>query len=105
MILHEEITSSRADSGSVVGSAGTRFASSINRHVSLKRKLLWGWTRSVRVEFRISLLLEIMAKHEDAGREADIEGEVVDVVCLAPALAISGFQLQGFIFSEINPRK
>ena len=42
---------------------------------------------------------------EDAGREADIEGEDVDVVCGAPALAISGFQLQGFIFSDIVRRK
>ena len=38
---------------------------------------------------------------EDAGREADIEGEDVDVVCGAPALAISGLESQGFIFSEI----
>ena len=36
---------------------------------------------------------------EDAGREADIEGEQVDVVFGAPALAISGFEYQGFIFS------
>ena len=39
---------------------------------------------------------------EDAGREADIEGEDVDVVCGAPALAISRFELQGFSFSEIG---
>ena len=38
---------------------------------------------------------------EDAGREIHIEGQVVDVVCGAPALAISKFELQGFIFSEI----
>ena len=37
---------------------------------------------------------------EDAGGEADIEGEGVDVVFGAPALLISGFELQGFIFSE-----
>ena len=42
---------------------------------------------------------------EDTGREADIKGEDVDVVCGAPALAISGFQLQGFFFSEIVRRK
>ena len=36
---------------------------------------------------------------EDAGREAYIEDEDVDVVFGAPALAISGFELQGFIFS------
>ena len=38
---------------------------------------------------------------EDAGREIHIEGEDVDVVCGAPALAISKIDLQGFIFSEI----
>ena len=42
---------------------------------------------------------------EDAGREADIEGEDVVVVCGAPELAISGFESQGFIFSEIVRRK
>ena len=41
---------------------------------------------------------------ENAGREADIEGEDVDVVCGSPALAISGFELQGFISSEIVRR-
>ena len=38
---------------------------------------------------------------EDAGREAHIKGEDVDVVCGAPALAICRFECQGFIFSEI----
>ena len=42
---------------------------------------------------------------EDAMREADIEGEDVDVVYDAPALGISGFELQGFTFSEIVRRK
>ena len=42
---------------------------------------------------------------EDAGKEAHIEGEDVDVVCGAPALAISGFELQGFSFSEVVHRK
>ena len=37
---------------------------------------------------------------EDAGMEADIEGEDVDVVCGAPASAISGF-----LFSEIVQEK
>ena len=37
MILHEEITSSQADAVSVVGSARTRFAISINIHVTLKK--------------------------------------------------------------------
>ena len=38
---------------------------------------------------------------EDAGWETHIEGEDVDVVSGTPTLAISGFELQGFIFSEI----
>ena len=42
---------------------------------------------------------------EDAGREADIEGEDVDVVCGAPALAISGLESQSPIFSETVRRK
>ena len=42
---------------------------------------------------------------EDAGRGIHIEGEDVDVVCGAPALAISKFELQGFNFSEIFHRK
>ena len=42
---------------------------------------------------------------EDAGTGADIEGEGVNVVCGAPALAISGFELQGFNFSEILRRR
>ena len=42
---------------------------------------------------------------EDAGREADIEGEDVGVVCGALALAISGFKSEGFIFSEIVQTK
>ena len=37
---------------------------------------------------------------EDAGKETHIEGEDVDVVCGAPALAISKFELQVFIFSD-----
>ena len=34
---------------------------------------------------------------EDAGRETHTEAEDVDVGCGAPALAISVFELQGFI--------
>ena len=62
VILHEEITSSQEDTESVVGSAGTHFAVSINLHVPLKRKLLRRWARRVGVEFRNRLLLDIMAK-------------------------------------------
>ena len=39
VILHEEITSSQADTVSVVGSARTHFAISISLHVPLKRNL------------------------------------------------------------------
>ena len=42
---------------------------------------------------------------EDSGRETHVEDEDVDVVCRAPTLAISGFKLPGFIFSEIVRRK
>ena len=42
---------------------------------------------------------------EDAGTGADIEGEGVDVVFGALALAISWFELQGFNFSEVVHRK
>ena len=37
VILHDEITPSQADAVSVVGSAGTHFAISINVHVPLKK--------------------------------------------------------------------
>ena len=62
MILHEEITSSQADAVSVVGSARTHFAISINLHVPLKKNFLWIWARRVRESGWNSLLLEIMAK-------------------------------------------
>ena len=103
VILHEEITSSQADTESVVGSTGTHFAIFINLHVPRKKKLLWRWARRVRVEFRDSLLLEIMAKM--LKMRGDIGGEAVDVVCGAPAMAISGFHLQEFNFSETVPGK
>ena len=60
VILQEQIISSQANTESVVGSARTQFANSINLHVPLKRKLLWRWARTVRVDFRNSLLLNIM---------------------------------------------
>ena len=42
---------------------------------------------------------------EDTGREADIKGEDVDVFCGAPALVISGFEFQDFIFPDIVRRR
>ena len=54
----------------------------------------------IRVKFWNSLLLEIMAKLMKMREKADIEGEGVDVV-LGSGLAISGLELQSFIFSEI----
>ena len=105
VILHEEITLSQAETESVVGFARTYFANSINLHVALKKTLLFRWARRIRVEFRKSLLFEIMARLMKMRGEVDIEGEDVDVVSGAPALGISGFELQGFIFSEIVQRK
>ena len=102
VILYEEISLPQADSESVVDSAGTHFVISINLHVRLKRKMLWRWAKRGRVDFRNSFVVGDHGEtDEDAGREADIEGEDVDVVCGAPALAISGFGSQGFTFSEI----
>ena len=64
IILHEEIISFQADTVSVVGSARTHFAISINLHVSLKKFLVDMGEESpgIRVKFWNSLLLEIMAK-------------------------------------------
>ena len=62
VILHGEITSSQADTESVVSSARTHFVISINRHVPLKRELLRKWAGRIRVEFWNSLFMEIMAK-------------------------------------------
>ena len=42
---------------------------------------------------------------EDAGREADIKGEDVDVVCGAPALLISGFKFRVFIFLRLLKKR
>ena len=96
VILHEEITLSGSDTESVVGSARTHFAIFINLHVPVKRKKLWGWARRGPVEFRDSFVVGDHGETDvDAGWEADIEGEDVDVVCGAPALAISEFESQG----------
>ena len=62
VILHEEITSSQAETVSVVGSARNLFAISISLHVPLKRNFVWIWSKKIRVEFWNSLLIEIMAK-------------------------------------------
>ena len=63
VILQEEITSFQAETESVVGSAKTHFAISINLHVPLKRLFLWRWARRVCMEFWNSFLFsEIMAK-------------------------------------------
>ena len=43
--------------------------------------------------------------HGQTYEDAVIEGEDVDVVCATAALAISGFESQGFIFAENVRRK
>ena len=56
--------------------------------------------------FREQLVVEDHGEtDEDAGREADIKGEDVDVFCGAPALVISRFEFQGFNFSEVVHRR
>ena len=52
VILHEEITLSQADTGSILGSAETHFTISIILHVPLKGMLLWRWARRLRVDFQ-----------------------------------------------------
>ena len=48
VILHEEITWLQADTVSVVASARTQFAISINLYMPLKKNFLWIWARRVR---------------------------------------------------------
>ena len=65
VILHEEITSSQADTVSVVGSARTHFAICISLHVPPEEKFLVEMGEEnpgIRVKIWNSLLLEIMAK-------------------------------------------
>ena len=89
---------------SVVGSARTHFAISSNLHVPLKKiSCRCGQGESGNPGEVLEKL--VVGDHgetdEDAGKETHIEGEDVGVVCGAPALAISKFELQGFISSEI----
>ena len=104
VILHEIILS-EADTESVADSARTHFAIFINLHVPLKRKLLWRWARRVRVEFQNSLLFEIMTKLMKMRGGRQTSRVRMSKFCGAPALVISGFQLQGFNSSEDVHRK
>ena len=109
VILHEEITPSQADTGSVVGSAGTHFSFCHFQHCPCapeeKVFVEMGKQSSDGVLEQLFVVGEHGKTDEDAGKEADIEDEDVDVVRGAPALAISGFELQGFKFSEVVHRK
>ena len=106
VILHEEITSSQADTESVVGSATTHFAIAINLHAPEENVFVeMGKMSSDGVLEQFLVVGDHGETDEDAGKEAHIEGEDVDNVCSAPALAISGFELHGFIFSGIVRRK
>ena len=83
VVLHEEITSSQADTVSVVGSARTHFAISINLHVPLKKNFLWKWARRVRESGWSSGIAYCWRSWRNwwrCGERADIEGEGVDVV-------------------------
>ena len=106
VVLHEEITSSQADTVSVVGSARTHFAVSISLHGPLKGKFLVevGEENPGGVPEQL-VNVDLGETDEDAETGADIECEGVDVVCGAPALAISAFKLQGFIISQVVHKK
>ena len=77
VILHEEITSPQADALSVVGSARTHFAISINLHVPLK-KYFCGYRQGDSGNAGEVLEKLVVGDHggtdEDAGRETHIEG-------------------------------
>ena len=77
VILHEEITSSQADTVSVVGSARTHFAISINLHVPLN-KISCGYGQGESGNPGEVLEQLVVGDHgetdEDAGRETHIEG-------------------------------
>ena len=101
VMLHEEITSSQADTVSIVGSARAHFSISINLHVPLKKNFLWIRARRVRESGWSSekaCCWRSWRNWRRCGERADIEGEGIDDVFSAAALAISGFELHGFIF-------
>ena len=73
-----------------------------------EKNFLWIWARRVRESgwsSEIACCWRSWRNWRRCGEKADIEGEGIDVVFSAPALAISGFELHGFIFSEIVRRK
>ena len=99
VILHEEISLSQSDTKSVHGGAGTDYA--ISNHLPYapeeKDVVEMGGECPGGVAEQL-----VVGDHgetdEDAGRESDTEGGDVDVVCGVPALALSGFESQGFTF-------
>ena len=72
VVLHEELTSSQADTVSVVGSARTHFANSINLHVPLK-KISYGYGQGESGNPGETLEKLVVGDHgetdEDAGNE------------------------------------
>ena len=105
VILHVEITLPQADTESVVGSAGTHFAISINLHVPVKKIVVKMGKKRPSGVLEQFVVGDLGKTDEDAKRETHIDSEDVDVVSGAPALAISGFECQGFIFSEAVRKK
>ena len=104
VILHEEIILSQANTESVVGSGGTKFAIFFQPPWASAEKVVVNMGE----ESPDGLLEQVVVgdygdTDEEAGRKTHIEGEDVDVVSGALALAISGFEFHGFIFSEIVP--
>ena len=79
MIPHGEITSSQTDAVSVVGSARTHFAISINLHVPPPLKIVSGGygrrqSRNLGEVLEKLLVGDHGETYEDAGRETHIEG-------------------------------
>ena len=104
--LLEEISSSEADTESVVGTAGTNIAISQRKPCRPEEKVVV--ERSEKSPGRILEQFVFGGNNvsdEEVGTGADIEDEDVGVVRGAPALAISGFESEGFTVTEIVRRK
>ena len=106
VILLEEISSSQADTESVVNAAGTDIAISPLPPCAPEEEVVVE-TDEKRPGGDPKQLLsgDRGVRDEEVGTEADIENEDVDVVAGDPALANSRFESNGFSLSKIVGKK
>ena len=106
VILLEEISSSQADTESIFRASGTDIAISHHLPCAPEEKVV-----VERCEENPGGVPEQLVfggrgeTDEEAGTEADIKDEDIDVVYGAPELVVCVFESEGFIFSEIVSRK